>query len=363
MIETVQPITSISDLSFDHERLKRWFGNEQRDLPWRVDASPYAVWISEIMLQQTQVSVVIPYFLYWMQQFPTIEALAKAPIEVVLKAWEGLGYYSRARNLHAGSGYIMQSFNGTLPSDPDKLKEIKGLGPYTIGAIRSFAFHQKTPAVDGNVMRVLSRYFGIHEDISKSATQKSIWNVAAGILPDEEHWIVNEGLIELGALICTKKPKCQICPIRASCHAHRANLAHVLPIKTAKVKVEKLTRSVAVVMSNFGRILVKQGEAGKVMSGLQEFPYFNEEGKPAAEGLQSRVESLLNGSVDFLHVLQEQVHSFTRFRVQLYPFCFYSAKEPAIPGYEWMAPAQLDLQPFSSGHRRVYSEWKSLSSS
>ena len=136
----------------DNKKLKQWFINEKRDLPWRENPSPYAVWVSEMMLQQTQVSVVIPYFMRWMDRFPSIRALASADISEVIKVWEGLGYYSRARYLHEGARYIVEHFGGELPSDEESLKKIKGIGPYTIGAIRSFAFHQRTSAVDGNVM-------------------------------------------------------------------------------------------------------------------------------------------------------------------------------------------------------------------
>ena len=154
------------------------------------------------MLQQTQVAVVIPYFLHWMQRFPTIHHLAKASLDEVVKAWEGLGYYSRVRHLHEAAKYLVEHFNGQLPSEEEDLKKIKGLGPYTIGAILSFAFHQKKAAVDGNVIRVLTRYFGLEEDISKVATVNKLRQLAQELLPDEEPWIVNEALIELGATLC-----------------------------------------------------------------------------------------------------------------------------------------------------------------
>src|SRR3990167_4180187 len=149
---------------FDHESLKRWFFINRRILPWRENPSPYEVWVSEVMLQQTRVSVVIPYFNRWMKHFPTISDLAKASIEAIIKVWEGLGYYSRARNLHEGAKYLLQFHAGELPDSPEHLKKVRGLGPYTIGAIRSFAFKQKAAAIDGNVLRVIARYFSIMEE-------------------------------------------------------------------------------------------------------------------------------------------------------------------------------------------------------
>ena len=183
----------------DFYPLKKWFLIEQRDLPWRKINDPYAIWISEIMLQQTQVAVVIPYYLKWMQRFPTIQALAEAESDEVIKMWEGLGYYSRARNLHAGARYLIEFFGGILPNNESDLAKIKGLGPYTIGALLSFAFHQKKAAVDGNVMRVMARCYELDDDIAKSKTQKKIRHLVEEILPEDESWIVNEALIELGA--------------------------------------------------------------------------------------------------------------------------------------------------------------------
>ena len=157
------------------------------------------------MLQQTQVSVVIPYFDRWMNRFPTLRHLAKATLDEVIKEWEGLGYYSRARNLHEGARYVLEKHEGILPETREELQKIKGLGPYTIGAIRSFAFHHKAAAVDGNVIRVLARYFKIEDDIAKPKTIQMIRDRAEAILPEIEPWIVAEALIELGATLCTKK--------------------------------------------------------------------------------------------------------------------------------------------------------------
>ncbi len=174
---------------FEHQLLKKWFIEHKRDLPWRDSPSPYSIWVSEIMLQQTQASVVVDYFIRWMERFPTIRSLAESSLELVLKMWEGLGYYSRARHLHEAARYFLEQHEGNIPADREELEKVKGLGPYTIGAILSFAFHLRSPAVDANVARVLARYFCIEEDISprqSSARRWRIWEIAEQILPDEE---------------------------------------------------------------------------------------------------------------------------------------------------------------------------------
>ncbi len=255
-----KPEPALSNHPF--ELLKKWFLENRRDFPWRESPTPYAVWISEVMLQQTQASVVIPYFLRWMDQFPTIEALANADPEEVIKAWEGLGYYSRARNLHAGARYVQEHFHGKLPSDTESLSKIKGLGLYTIGAIQSFAFHQKTPAVDGNVLRVVSRYCMLKDDIKKPKTVAAIRKWIEMQLPDETPWVINEALIELGATICKRKPNCPKCLLNQTCLSFQHGLQEQLPIKGKPPVSISLYRIVAVIESN-GRYLVKKEKKGK----------------------------------------------------------------------------------------------------
>lgn len=203
--------------SFNQKALVEWFNKQKRPLPWRKNPSPYAVWVSEVMLQQTQVAVVIPYFQRWMERFPTIQALAESSIEDAIKQWEGLGYYARAKNLHAGAKQVVANFDGELPSKVEALSRIKGLGPYTVGAIRAFAFHERSAAVDGNVLRFLTRYFAIEEDIAKIGTQKKITALAESLLPEKEPWVFAEALIEFGATVCKKAPLCFECPLNKSC--------------------------------------------------------------------------------------------------------------------------------------------------
>jgi A/G-specific adenine glycosylase len=344
---------------FEWELLKTWFLKKRRILPWRVNSSPYAIWISEIMLQQTQVAVVISYFERWMDRFPTIQKLGEASLQDVLKAWEGLGYYSRARNLHEAARYILTKHHGQIPSNRHELEKIKGLGPYTIGAILSFAFHQRTPAVDANVIRVLARYFMLEEDISKARTQKKIRELVQQILPDNEHWIANEGLIELGAMVCGRKPKCEECPVRKTCKGYIFDAAHKFPKKAAKKEITLLYRGVAVIHSN-NHFLVIKGKAGNVMADLYEFPYFEILNDAiGAEYISRVIQETIGLEVNFINELEKVSHSFTRYRAHLRPFLF-SSSQKNIKDYHWIFFQDLKKMPFSSGHRRILVQLQSL---
>lgn len=333
----------------DIEALKRWFVQYRRALPWRDNPTPYAVWISEVMLQQTQVNVVIPYFERWMSRFPTVATLAQAESQDVIKMWEGLGYYSRARHLHSGARYILEYFNGCIPNDEKSLSQIKGLGPYTIGAIRSFAFKQKAAAVDGNVLRVLSRLYNVHEPINQPRVIKQLRTVAERLLPESEPWLAAEAFIELGATICTRKPLCGRCPLKTGCQAHSHGTQNQLPIKDRKIMVEKLFRAVAVIKGPKGLLLRKCGE-GEVMSDLHEFPYFDS----PEEGLShDAVASKLPLPLNWQYSLSPVAHTFTRYRVKLNPEVFYCSEEHPVDGYEWKQWSEIATLAFSSGHRKV----------
>lgn len=338
---------------FDHKKLSDWFQRESRDLPWRVDPTPYAVWISEVMLQQTQVAVVIPYFERWMQAFPSIEALANANLEEVIKIWEGLGYYSRARNLHEGARFIIENFDGILPDTPESLSKIKGIGEYTTGAILSFAFRQRYPAVDGNVLRVLARYFLIEDDIAKANTQRYIRETAWKILPEKEPWIVTEALIELGATICKRKPNCCRCPLKNTCRAYLHGATERLPFKSSKTTTQNLFRAVAVI-ENQNSFLVRKVDKGKIMSGLHEFPYFEIPEKGIdPEDLLKLVKQRFGIKTTYFKTLPEISHSFTRFSAKLFPFYLQCNQKIESDGFRWISPAELKKAAFPAGHRKI----------
>lgn len=336
--------------------LKHWFLDHQRDLPWRQNPTPYQIWISEVMLQQTQVSVVIPYYLKWMQRFPSIHSLASASIDEVIKLWEGLGYYSRARHLHAGAKFIVEHFQGNLPSDAHNLKKIKGLGPYTTGAILSFAFRQRVPAVDGNVIRVLTRYYKIENDIDKSPTKKMIHSLAAKLLPDEESWIINEALIELGALICQKKPNCRKCPLKSSCQSYLYGNPNELPKKSKKTTTIHLHRAVGIILHK-QYCLVKRVQKGNIMADLHEFPYVESDSKALSkQELQLNFEKEFKLALNLIDDLEPVSHSFTHFRAHLMPFMFDSKRKLPVEGYNWIAIDKLQNISFSSGHRKILNQ-------
>ena len=227
--------------------LHDWFCLNRRAFPWRENPTPYRVWVSEVMLQQTRASVVVSYFERWMALFPDVGALAAAPLEKVIKAWEGLGYYSRARNLHKGAKQIVETWGGVLPSERGQLESIHGLGPYTVGAILSFGFRQRAAAVDGNVTRVLSRYLLIEENVCKQPAKQKISRSAEALLDEREPWVTVEALIELGAMVCTPKPRCDACPLQKGCRAFREKKAEALPIKNGEKETTQLHRTVVLI--------------------------------------------------------------------------------------------------------------------
>ncbi len=330
-------------------KLNSWFEENKRVFPWREDPTPYRVWVSEVMLQQTRALVVVPYFELWMKTFPDVVALANAPIEQVIKIWEGLGYYSRARNLHAGAQQIVRDFGGQVPHLSDDLLKIRGLGPYTVAAILSFGFKQRAAAVDGNVLRVMTRYAWIAEDIQKMATKKKVTAFVEEFLDEKKPWVTSEALIELGATICTPTPRCEVCPIREGCAGFAKGQAIELPIKSGSQKVEKIYRGVAVVEAD-GHVLVRQNGVGKIMADLCEFPYFEE--KRTFMSVQKEL-SKLGLKVELIQPLEPVKHTFTRYAATLYPFYFQAESRVSIEGYAWISIEQLQHMPFSSGHRKI----------
>ncbi|MCP3775730.1 A/G-specific adenine glycosylase [Paenibacillus sp. MZ04-78.2] len=266
--------------------LLSWYRRHKRDLPWRRSRNPYHIWVSEIMLQQTRVDTVIPYFNRFMDKFPTVAALAEAPEGEVLKAWEGLGYYSRARNLQSAVREVKERYGGVVPDTKEEVSSLKGVGPYTTGAILSIAYNKPEPAVDGNVMRVLSRYFLIEDDIMKGSTRVSMEKLAQELIPEGAAGDFNQALMELGALVCTpKSPSCLTCPVMAHCAGRAAGMEESLPVKT-KAKPPRPERRYAVVIEgaaeHAGRVLIRQRPAEGLLARLWELPHAAVPTAPAA---------------------------------------------------------------------------------
>ncbi len=333
---------------FDTKSLITWFEKEQREFPWRNKPTPYAVWVSEVMLQQTRAEVVVPFFERWMSTFPSIATLAAAQLEDVIKCWEGLGYYSRARNLHQAAQFLVKEYAGELPSDPEDLKKIKGIGPYTLGAIRSFAFKQRAAAVDGNVLRVISRYFTCCEDIAKVKTQKKLREQVEEILPQEKPWVFSEALIEIGALVCTKQPKCSRCPLKMSCGAYQQGLTKELPIKSKAQPITKLVRQVVLVVCE-DAYLVRKGKKGEIMQDLYEFPYFETE----EQNLSLIAEANWLDKTVHLDKLAPVRQFFTRYRADLIPHVLRAEQRFTQAEFTWIPLNDLQRLPFSSGHKKI----------
>lgn len=325
--------------------LKKWFLENKRTLPWRNSPSPYEVLVSEVMLQQTQVSVVMSYYQRWMRAYPTLEALAKADIDEVIKLWEGLGYYSRAKRLHQAAKEIVNSFKGKIPSDSENLLKIKGIGLYTAGAILSFAFKKKYPAVDGNVLRVISRCFCINEPIDKETTKKKIFSIVNDLLPDKNPEVVMEGLIEIGALVCKKKADCIRCPVNKTCLAFLSDQVEAYPVTKKRGETIKLHRNVYLIKKGSEILVRSPAKDGKVMSLLYEFPYSEIEGVSFIDFFNEK---------KYLKEIPLKIsHTFTKYQVFLYPHLFEVFNSKAPIGYEWVSMNKLSSLPFSSGHKKL----------
>ncbi|MHC1722330.1 MAG: A/G-specific adenine glycosylase [Aminipila sp.] len=253
--------------------LLEWYYKNGRILPWRSDPTPYNVWISEIMLQQTRVDTVIPYFKRFISELPTIEALAKVEEDSLLKLWQGLGYYNRALNLKKAAEILVVENQGKLPSEPEELIALPGIGLYTAGAIASIAFGKAVSAVDGNVLRIMARILEIHEDISNGKIKKQIQEIMDQLVPQKEPGKFNQALMDLGALICIPKgnPKCTECPVSKHCLANRKGITSHIPIKVAKKKriVDKKTVFIILAKDKFA---LRKREAGGLLPNLWEFP-------------------------------------------------------------------------------------------
>lgn len=244
------------------ERLLEWFDENKRDMPWRRTRDPYCIWVSEVMLQQTQVDTVIPYYIRFVERFPTIKDLAEASQEEVYTYWQGLGYYRRAAYLHKGAQLIAEKYDGVFPRDPRIAKTIPGIGPYTLGAVMSIAFYIPLPAVDGNVIRVLSRQFLIDDDIAEAKSRKVFEQKVIELMPDDPNRF-NQALMELGATVCTPKaPKCDRCPIQPMCEGYREGAMLEYPVKSKKIKQVEEFYKVLLIEKEGKYYLEKRGESG-----------------------------------------------------------------------------------------------------
>ena len=263
--------------------LLKWFHDNKRDLPWRKDQTPYHVWISEIMLQQTRIEAVKSHYIDFIHELPDIKSLSLVPEDQLLKLWEGLGYYSRARNLKKSAEMIMQEYNGEFPSSYEQLRKLPGIGEYTAGAIASICFHEKVTAIDGNVLRIIARVTGSKKNVLLPEMKRDVDKMLTLILPDEPG-IFNEALMELGETICLPNgtPKCTICPLQEECIAYRDHLTSEIPVRIKKVKRRKEERTVLLLLTPDNKIAIEKRPEKGLLSGMYQFPNFDGFGSDAA---------------------------------------------------------------------------------
>lgn len=348
------------------QKLLNWYMQNHRKLPFRESHDPYNIWISEIMLQQTQMDTVIPYYERFMTRFPTITELANAQEEEVFKLWEGLGYYSRARNLIKCARIIANDHGGIFPYEYKLVLKLPGIGPYTAGAVLSIAYNLKHPAVDGNVMRVISRIYRIETDIANPKSKKVFEDIITTIMPEDARHF-NQALMELGALICSpQNPKCGACPLEDDCQAFELGLQNHLPIKTQKQKNKNIYLAVAIVMRD-GKILFMKSDKG-LLSGLWGLPSAEGENKTESkERLLELLEKDFGMSVDGVleegkekHVFTHKTWSMTVYRIN-YSYksgdmADWFIREPEKPyNHEklWVAPDKIEDYAISTAFRKI----------
>jgi len=341
-------------------RLLAWYAKHARDLPWRKSSNPYRVWVSEVMLQQTQVETVKAYFQRFMKAFPTIKKLAAADEQEVLRLWEGLGYYRRARGLHAAAQQIMDEHQGRFPRDLTTLQTLPGIGRYTAGAIASIAFDQRAPILEANTIRLFARLLGYREDPTKSAGQKLLWQTAEEVLPQKAIANFNQALMELGALVCKpNSPHCEQCPVASLCVAHESDAQESIPRTTKKTKFTDLNEAAVVVHKN-GRVLLRLCAEDQRWAGLWDFPRFalDSEGPLfVRDELIAKVQTQTGVQVEPGGLLKTIKHGVTRYRITLdcYEAKYSSGRLKRTPGKElrWYAMQKLRELPLSSTGRKI----------
>jgi A/G-specific adenine glycosylase len=341
-------------------KLLVWYRRHARDLAWRRDRDPYRVWVSEIMLQQTQVVTVEPYFERFMAAFPTIRALAAAEEDAVLQLWEGLGYYRRARQLHRAAKIIAAEYGGQFPDDPEAVRRLPGVGRYTAGAILSIAFDRPEPILEANTIRLLSRLLAYRGDTGRAAAQRLLWRAAETLLPTRGAGRFNQALMELGSQVCRpREPDCPNCPVIDLCPTHRDGLQALVPARRRKPLTEQV-REAAVVIAWRGRVLLVRRGEGERWAGLWEFPRFvcdRADAPSTAAELIAKIHKCTGIAVQYPRSLTTLRHGVTRFHITLECFAAEAAEVPRgrrrAAKQRWVHPVELANYPLSSTGRKL----------
>lgn len=338
--------------------LLKWYRKNARSLPWRGKQDAYAVWVSEIMLQQTRVETVIPYYQRWMERFSTLEALASASDQDILRAWEGLGYYSRARNLHKAAGIITRVYGGRLPATAKELEKLPGIGAYTSAAIASIAFGENTAAVDGNVKRVLARYFNIALPVNSRPGEEALRNLAQCHLPAGKAGDYNQALMDLGATVCLlRNPLCVHCPLNDHCQANRLHLQATLPNLKKRPNKPHYIVTAAILRQN-GQVLIARRPNRGLLGGMWEFPGGKKEkGETFAQCLEREIMEELGCAIETGKEFGVFEHAYTHFSITLHAFeCRLNDGTPKpleASEIRWIEPADLTHFPMGKVDRLI----------
>ncbi len=353
MIQVRMEFSEVKTADF-RRKLDRWYRFHHRKLPWRDTKDPYKIWISEIMLQQTTVAVVIPYFKKWIALFPDVNALSKAPKKKVLKAWEGLGYYQRAKNLHKAAQIIEQSYGGQFPQDYKVLRSMPGLGPYTTAALLCFAFDKSYPMVEANVRRLMMRLLSIHCK-AQPKNDRTFLPFLNCCLPQKKPGQFNQALMELGALVCKpKNPICSLCPITEFCQAYKAGEQEIIP-QPKKRKYQKVEAVVAIIKKD-SRYLIQKRPPKGLLAGLWEFPGGKRrENESLLQALQRETKEELGVEITNQEYLTRVNHAYTQFQVTLHAYTCSLKNNPHLKAenHRWVTLRGFRRYPFPSGSAKI----------
>jgi A/G-specific adenine glycosylase len=337
--------------------LLNWYTHQGRELPWRNTSDPYAIWVSEIMLQQTQVKTVLPYYQRWLEHFPTIQSLAEAEQQAVLMLWQGLGYYARARNLHKAAQKVMSDYGGQFPTQIEDVLKLPGIGKTTAGGILSSAFHQALPILDGNVKRVLARLAGL--SLPTKYALSFLWKGSELLLDPNDPKAFNQALMDLGATVCTpKQPACLLCPWSSVCQAHHLNLQSVIPMSETREPVPHKLIGVAVIWNEQGQILIDKRPQSGLLGGLWEFPGGKlEPNETLAECVVREIQEELGIGIEVLEHFMTLDHAYTHFKVTLsVHHCRHVSGEPQpieCDEVKWVTLDELDQYPFPTANQKI----------
>jgi len=339
------------DAALFQKTILKWYDQYQRDLPWRNIQNPYATFVSEMMLQQTQVKTVLPYYGRFLKELPDWKALAGAKEEKVLKLWEGLGYYRRARSLQAAAKKVMTDYGGKLPDTLEEILELPGVGPYSAGAILSIAYQKPIPLVDGNVIRVFSRIFVLRGNLKSGEGHQRVWELARSLVPSQRPGDFNQALMELGATVCfSENPQCLLCPMMSQCEASQRGIQNELPEMPKQVKSVEIPMAALLAEQNREFLVKKRTQDEKWLKGMWEFP--SAEGKNHEEA-RKNLEQILKMKMEPREI-REVRHQITHHKISLKLFKALPLKKKAFPrGYRWVSAAELMKLPFSSAQAKL----------